>query len=305
MLNNNFSKKVLEKHQDILATYVLPVELAVKTVENNSGQVGSELRLQEIYTEEIWRKLDSLGMKEFSWNTAKVLDVASGAGFLSYHLLKRITPAELHLADISLEEVEESKKLLISRYPSSVIEYSTVDVLQSGFPDHSFDVIIGNSFLHHFYDLPKALQEFKRMLKSGGVFISLHEPTVPAVAHEYKNPILTIWYWMMGKDYLNLVRYKGEDIAPGGGADVWIFEQKDIAPLFKKVGFNEVRIGNWNFFRPMVVSFLHLHQSKEKPVLQKWEILFLRLGIGLDGFLQKILPAKAFGSVSVLARNEM
>lgn len=48
----------------------------------------------------------------------------------------------------------------------------TIDIQNIPFPDNSFDVVIANHMLYHVPDLPTALSEVKRILKSGGKFYS-------------------------------------------------------------------------------------------------------------------------------------
>jgi Methylase involved in ubiquinone/menaquinone biosynthesis len=45
-----------------------------------------------------------------------------------------------------------------------------VDIQSIPFPDNCFDVVIANHMLYHVPDIPKALSEIKRVLKSGGRF---------------------------------------------------------------------------------------------------------------------------------------
>lgn len=46
-----------------------------------------------------------------------------------------------------------------------------LDIQETGFPDESYDVIIANHVLEHVDDFRKALQEMRRILRKGGVFI--------------------------------------------------------------------------------------------------------------------------------------
>lgn len=45
-----------------------------------------------------------------------------------------------------------------------------IDIQNIPLPDNCFDVVIANHMLYHVPDLPKALSEVKRILKSGGKF---------------------------------------------------------------------------------------------------------------------------------------
>lgn len=55
-----------------------------------------------------------------------------------------------------------------SGYPDMLAQ--RIDIQNIPFPDNCFDVVIANYMLYHVPDLPKALSEVKRVLKSGGIF---------------------------------------------------------------------------------------------------------------------------------------
>jgi len=206
LLNTAFPKKVLEQYSGQIHDYILPKGLGeFVTRRNVSLKTVPEVRLQEVFTGEIWKKLDSLGLRQFDWQNSKVLDVACGGGFLSYHLLKRAHAAELTLNDISPTAIEEAKKLL-GTADKTKMNFYLGDILNSTLPPESFDMIIGNSFMHHFYDVPKAVREFQRLLKPGGIFVTLHEPTPAAVAYESGNILLVALYALRGKKYIESIR---------------------------------------------------------------------------------------------------
>jgi ubiquinone/menaquinone biosynthesis C-methylase UbiE len=146
MLNQCFSRKI--EGVD-LKKYVLPDYLGpIINRANENFDTGRELRLQKVYTYELWARLESLGLGSFDWANKKTLDICCGTGYLSYHLLQRASPKELTLLDISEDEVGQAKALLSKEFPAKNISYVVGDALNSGLPDKSFDVIIGNSFLH-------------------------------------------------------------------------------------------------------------------------------------------------------------
>lgn len=302
MLNPAFSKSVIEKYYDHISDYILPSELIdLVSRQNFIMDTGSEFRLQEAYTYEIWNKISSLGLNKFNWNKSKVLDVACGTGFLSYHLLKMITPLELNLIDISPKELLEARTLLQSNFNNSNINYYEGDILKMNLPENYFDMIIGNSFLHHFYDIPYSLIQFKKLLKPGGVFITLHEPTIPALAYEAGSIKLILKYVLKGSKYIDTVRYCDGLISPGGGADVWIFDYKDVRDLFLKANFQYINIKNWHILRPYIVARFSLHLNNKHPYLNCLEKIIFKSSIFIDGILNKFLPYNFFGSISLAA----
>ncbi len=302
MLNPAFSDKVVDAYKSLLDNYILPEDLVELILQKNSSfDTGSELRLQEAYTFEIFQKMQSLSLDKRDWKNAKVLDICCGTGFLSYHLLKKFSPRQLTLSDISVHELKQAEILLGSAYSHSSIDYRQNDILNSDFADESFDIIIGNSFLHHFYNLPQAIQEFKRLLKPGGVFVTLHEPTPSAVVYESGSLKLILKYFLKGNRLIDEIRYKGEGVLPCAGADVWIFQPEKIMNLFKQAGFRDIKLGSWNIFKPIIVAGASLTLNETHQSLTPLESLLFKNGIIVDKFLRTFIPQNFFGSFCLSA----
>lgn len=284
-----------------IANYILPKELADRTLQGNAAlNSGPERRLQRIFTFEIWTKLKALGLNKLAWPKLKVLDVCCGTGFLSYHLLSIVPIHELMLLDTSKMELKEAETLLAKNFPRARVSYSRLDLLKTGFPSSSFDLIIGNSFLHHLHDLPCAIQELHRLLRPGGMFATLHEPTPVAIAYESGSWDLIYQFRKQGSSYVDLLR-KGKAVADDGVIDVWLFEGKKLAKLFGVEGFEAIRVVPWNLIRPILVARRKLHLDAIKPALSPWEQILFALSILSDAGLRRCLPAPAFGALSVAA----
>ena len=82
-----------------------------------------------------------------------------------------------------IEELPDDSVLVLSDFSEGMVKivwekYSgcknmlaqKIDIQDIPFPDNCFDVVIANHMLYHVPDLPKALSEVKRILKSGGSF---------------------------------------------------------------------------------------------------------------------------------------
>lgn len=301
MLNPAFSREFLEP---TLLKYQLP-EALVELVRglNKANETGAELRVQKVYGDELWRKLKSLGLGPGRWAGKSVLDLCCGTGFLSYHLLQRVCPERLVLIDISPEEVREASRLIEATRKGTPVEYLVDDVLQPELPGGTFDIVVGNSFLHHFYDVPKALLQFKRLLRPGGIFAALHEPTEAAIAVESGRFSLLLDYLFKGPSYIDDIRYSGSGIAPGGGTDVWIFRAEDLPRLASDAGFIDAQTRSWNLVRPMLVARRSLHLRGSKRQLTSLEATQLSAAVAADAILSRLLPRSLFGSVCIAARK--
>ncbi|MDP1836398.1 MAG: class I SAM-dependent methyltransferase [Chlamydiales bacterium] len=56
-----------------------------------------------------------------------------------------------------------------------------VDTLAGFSQQHegAFDIILSSSFLHHLVDLGEGVEQIKKLLRPGGVYVALHEPIMP------------------------------------------------------------------------------------------------------------------------------
>jgi SAM-dependent methyltransferase len=302
VLNPAFSADVARR---LPAPYVLPDDVVDVVLSGNAEyDTGRERRLQPVFEDEVWRKLERLGAPPGTWAGSDVLDAACGTGFLAYHLLARITPASLTLADISTAELEAARMLLASglRAPAD-LRAIACDLTATPFEDASFDVVVGNSFLHHFPSVPALLLELRRILRPGGRLIVLHEPTPPAVALESGRPHVIGGYAMLQRRFIARLRHRGPGPVRADSGDVWIFECDDLERLMREAGFATTSVEPWHLARVAVVGALGLHLDDARPALAPWQERALAAAIRFDALATRVLPARAFGSLSVLAQR--
>lgn len=96
---------------------------------------------------------------------AKILDVGCGAGFLSNKLA--VHGHQVFGVDLSATSLQVAKKYDSTR---SVV-YQMADAYHLPFANSSFDMVTALDFLEHVEEPQKAIQEFSRVLKPGGLFI--------------------------------------------------------------------------------------------------------------------------------------
>jgi len=109
-----------------------------------------------------------------------MLELGAGKGAFSYSLYQSYAPTRLVVTDydpsqVSLAESRFREKL--GSIPENV-EIREVDAMSLPFVDESFDAVFASRVLHHverrrwhFRNIPKALDEIHRVLKSDGLFV--------------------------------------------------------------------------------------------------------------------------------------
>jgi ubiquinone/menaquinone biosynthesis C-methylase UbiE len=293
MLNTSFSQKT-----NLATGLSLSADIVEKIKTSNSNfSTGKEKRLTAIFTEETWKKIKNLGLTEKYFANKNILDLCAGTGFLSYHLAKKINAQTITLIDISQTEITEAKKTLSEKFPGQNFSYRVGDITKMDFPDNSFDIVIGNSFIHHLWDINKALQEIKRVIKPGGVFIALHEPAPICLAYE-SGSLITAWLFLKNGDKI-INSWRPEIDTPG--TDVWLFDKPELEKIFAQNGFKNIRIKNWHIFRSLITFWLKFHELKDGKDFSLFQKTSFRAAIFADKILQLILPSRLFGSSAIIA----
>lgn len=299
MLNPSFPKVM---QSAITTPYVAPSDIANRTIAGNEAfdTGGAEHRIQAVFGEEIWLKLERAGLSPEVFKEADVLEVCAGTGFLTYHLLQRCRPQQLTVNDISANELSLARQFIGRTHPDASVDWVLGDMHTVDF-GRQFNLIIGNSFIHHFHDVPKVLARFAALLKPGGLFISLHEPTPMSTVVEGAKVL--VWpLAVLAPGFVNDIaraRYKGQP----SSTDLWMFEAEKIKQTARKAGFSEAVAIPWGLARAIVVQQRGLHLSATKPALSADEVRRLRRAIKADAQINRVLPQRCFGSICLLCRR--
>ncbi len=298
MLNPTFSSKYNSK---ITKDYIAPIEIATASINGNLNfETGIEYRLQNVYGEEIWLKLERAGYTPEKLNNCTILEVCGGNGFLSYHLLKKVSPKKYVINDISKNELDQNKQLISKNFNYINVEYLQGDIHELNI-EQEFDLIIGNSFLHHFHNVPKAFNSILQYLKPGGAFISLHEPT-PLSSIVEGAKIFALPFGILFPKLINNIirtRYKGLP----SETDLWMFEKNKLVKLFNQLGCTDFYFYSWNLFRPIIIQKKNLHLTEKKTHLTENELNIFRKAFLIDAILNKFLPARFFGSICIVIKK--
>jgi ubiquinone/menaquinone biosynthesis C-methylase UbiE len=111
-----------------------------------------------------------------------VLDYGCGPGYLTKYLLENGAVSVTGI-DVSEGEIEQARESARRDGFDDRSSFLVADAHATGFPDDSFDLIVGDSILHHL-DMQLALRELRRILRPGGRAVFM-EPLV-------HNPILRL-----------------------------------------------------------------------------------------------------------------
>lgn len=112
----------------------------------------------------------------------RVLDVGCGDGWFSVLLAKR--GATVSGFDISAEGVEAAREWAEANGVARSCGFTVGSVYDIPYPDGSFDLVAGQSILHHVSDKAKVAHELARVLRPGG-FGVFHEPFGDSLALEW------------------------------------------------------------------------------------------------------------------------
>ena len=124
----------------------------------------------------------------------RVLDVGAGFGRHAFEAARR--GARVVALDYAEQEVESTRATFAAMFEAGEITAENLTGVMRGdatslpFPDDSFDAIVTSEVLEHIQDDVRALGEFARVLKPGGILAA----TVPSWLPEKIN-------WMLSDEY--------------------------------------------------------------------------------------------------------
>lgn len=129
-------------------------------------QFGATARAYlESVTHATGEDLEMLGREIAATPRAAVLDLGCGAGHASF----AVAP---HAASVTAYDLTAQMLAVVRREASTrgIKNISTVQGMAEAlsFPDAHFDFVISRYSAHHWHDVPAALREVRRVLKSGG-----------------------------------------------------------------------------------------------------------------------------------------
>ena len=122
--------------------------------------------------------------------TDRLLDVATGTGFLAFEFAKHVS--EVIGVDLTVEMLAIAKEYKADNNIKNVI-FELADVDSIPFEDNSFDIVSCRFAFHHFIHPEKAISEMTRVLKHGGkLVLSDITSSEDITKSEYQNEMETI-----------------------------------------------------------------------------------------------------------------
>lgn len=97
-----------------------------------------------------------------------LLDLATGTGDMAYEARKQFPTAQVFASDFSFAMMQAGQKK--STQP---LMFFAADALNIPFPSESCDAVVSGFLLRNIVDLDRTLLEHWRVLKPGGIFVSL------------------------------------------------------------------------------------------------------------------------------------
>ena len=98
---------------------------------------------------------------------ANILELGCGPGYLWKENISRIPAGwRITLSDLSSGMLDAAWRNLV--VTGRAFQFKEIDAQSIPFEDETFDVVIANHMLYHVPDIPKALKEIRRVLKSDG-----------------------------------------------------------------------------------------------------------------------------------------
>lgn len=241
------------------------------------------------------------------------LEIGSGTGYFSLNLMQLGIVERLTATDISpgmLRRLAATAETLGLR-----VETVTTEAEELPFEDRSFDIVFGHAVLHHIPDLERAMAEFRRVLRPGGVIAFCGEPSRYGdrlAAGPKRAGVLAAPAWRRLVGARPRAVPEGEQSnghALEGEVDVHAFAPADLRRILRDGGFERPRVGGEELLANAWGWGLRTVESTAEPqtVPFGWRRFAFNSYIALQKvdtrLLEPRLPAELFYNLLLSARK--
>ncbi len=264
----------------------------------------------------------ALGVKALP-HFGRGLEIGSGTGYFSLHMLQAGVLGEAVCSDISPGMLRALQENAIRLGLADRVSTTEADGEHLPYPDASFDIVFGHAVLHHLPDLHQAFGEFARVLKPGGVVVFAGEPSrhgdrIAAVPKRVAWRASPLWRRAVGAKALadepEHEHPAGNGDGPDGHAlepfvDVHAFDPGSLRAYVASAGFEAVKVrgeellANWFGWTNRTLEASAVPES----VPWAWRQYAYRGYIALQhvdrALLEPRLPASIFYNLIVAARK--
>jgi ubiquinone/menaquinone biosynthesis C-methylase UbiE len=192
-------------------------------------------------------RVESLLRQAIERTSAKrMLDMGCGTGFM-------INIAKKHVKEITGVDVTKAMLDRVDKTGDCVINLVQMDTGEFK-TDNPFDIVTGNSFLHHLYDIKPTLKATYDALRPGGMCYYDLDPNYYFWEQIHKLDRFGKYDPMVSRE-IEMVAFKDEDIQLKFGVDKEIFnnaeygknivggfKEEDLLKTLTEIGFKEVKI---------------------------------------------------------------
>ncbi len=290
MLNRNIPKdffKTLDEKNYLISEK----EQNINLKDNSCYKNYDEFIFSDIYKKYLGNRWSFIVNKDKRYNN--IMDICCWVWNTWIALSKRVKVKNIDFVDISKEQLEicKEKTKNITNINISVIE-EDIFLLEK---EKTYDLIVGNSFIHHFPNVVKYLKKIREFLTENWEFVVLHEPSITA-AYIESFPLST------GISHIIKKLFNKNYKKPFTTTDLWNFTAKDLKRLFLKAGFSEVKIiKNW-FLSVILVNPFLIFLGKYKKIKKIFFTIKVFLE-KLDNILGKFLPSFFFCYFIIYAKK--
>lgn len=134
-----------------------------------------------------------------------VLDCGCGVGSITLDIAEHVAPGQVIGIDMDESQLEVARTNAKKRGLTNV-SFEQGDVNALRFADNSFDAVLAHTLLIHLDDQLRALREFKRLLKPGGV-VGISDDDLDTITFSPENPFFRKFVNLM----IQMMQYNGSD----------------------------------------------------------------------------------------------